>query len=259
MPAAVGFHCPQCVTAAQKRRPVRRTQFGAKATKGQPVVTFTVIGLCVVMYLLQLTTASPALARATGLQLPNITELMAYAPLHTSDEIFQPWRMLTSSVLHSPSSAMHILFNMVALWFVGRVIEPAIGHFRFALLLVLSALGGSVAVLFLTDPLVMTVGASGAVFGLFGALFVLLRATGSQVGGIVALVAINMGISFMVPGISWQGHLGGLITGLLVALVIAKAPRNRRNLWQGLGLSTIALLLILLTAVGAPLVIPRLY
>lgn len=254
--APVGFHCPQCVEEARRRRPVRRTQFGAPVRADQrPLVTWAVIGICAVMYLLQI---APQYLGQAAAQLPDLTNLFAYAPLYTSEHPlvgFEPWRMITSAFLHSPQSAMHILFNMMALWFIGRVLEPSMGRLRYAALLLISAFGGSVAVMYLSDPWTPTVGASGAVFGLFGALFILLRASGGQSGGVIALVGINMVISFLVPNISWQGHLGGLITGLLCALVIAKSPRGKkRPLIQGLGLTAIFALLVVLTAVGVPLV-----
>ena len=251
--APVGFHCPVCVDQARRRRPTQWTQFGAKVGSGMPLVTYAVIIACAVVYALQLIpTYLPG-----GAQVPNVTGLFAYAPAYTSSWFpsFEPWRMLTSSLLHSPSSAVHILFNMLALWFIGRVVEPAIGPLRYGLLLVLSAFGGSVAVLYLSEPLTPTVGASGAVFGLFGALFILLRSSGAQTGGLVALVVANLVIGF-IPGlnISWQGHLGGLLTGVLVALIIAKAPRRHRVLWQTLGISGVGVLLLVLTGIGVPLV-----
>lgn len=251
--APVGFHCPVCVEQARRSRPVQRTQFGAQVGSGTPTITYAVIVACALVYGLQL--ASIHLPGAA--QLPSVTGLFAYAPAHTAswNPDFEPWRMLSSALLHSPSSAVHILFNMLALWFIGRVVEPALGAVRYGALLLLSAFGGSVAVLYLTDPFTPTVGASGAVFGLFGALFILLRSTGAQTGGLFALIAVNLVLSFM-PGlnISWQGHLGGLVTGVLCALVIAKAPRQHRLMWHSAGLGGIAIMLVILTAVGVPLV-----
>lgn len=252
----MGFHCPQCVEEARRRRPTQRTQFGAPVRADErPVVTWTVIGICVLLYALQVL---PQYLGAAGERVPDLTQHFAYAPLHTSEHPLYPvelWRMLTSAVVHSPSNAAHLLFNMVALWFIGRVLEPAVGRWRYIALLVLSALGGSVAVMYLSDPTIPTLGASGAVFGLFGALFILLRASGGQSGGVIVLVGINMLISFTVPNISWQGHLGGLLVGLLCALVIAKIPRGRsRSLLHGLGLGAIFLALVALIAVGIPLV-----
>ncbi|WP_146340695.1 rhomboid family intramembrane serine protease [Nesterenkonia sp. NBAIMH1] len=233
---------------ARRSRPTQRTEFGAPLRPDEkPYLTYGVIGLCVVMYLLQWT------GQTTGL---NITGYLSYAPGHTSQWILEPWRMLTSAVLHSPANIMHIGFNMLALWIVGRVIEPAIGRLRYGALLLLSALGGSVAVQWLTEPHIPTVGASGAVFGLFGALFILMRSSGAETGGVIALVAVNMVLSFAVPNISWQGHLGGLVTGALVALVIARAPRRGRGLVQGAGLAAIAAGLVLLVLIGIPLVNP---
>ncbi|GAA1141056.1 rhomboid family intramembrane serine protease [Nesterenkonia lutea] len=254
----MGYQCVDCLEQArtdwQRRRPTTRSQFGAVIRPGQrPVVTFTVIGLCVILYILQLVS-------------DTVTAALWYAPLQTSSWTFEPWRMLTSALVHSPSNAMHLLFNMFAIWFVGRSIEPALGRLRYIALLSLSALGGSVAVLYLTPALTPTLGASGAVFGLFGALFILMRSTGSQTGGILTLIAINVVISFVIPGISWQGHFGGLLTGALCALLISKTPRarsgdpqkdaRRQGKWQGLGLAGVAVLLVALTALGMQLVDP---
>lgn len=256
--APVGFQCVDCLERArtdwQRRRPTPRSQFGAVIRPGQrPVVTFTVIGLCIAVYALQMFSDA-------------VTASLWYAPLQTSAWAFEPWRMLTSALVHSPSNAMHLLFNMFAIWFVGRALEPALGRARYGALLLLSALGGSVAVLFLTPAMTPTLGASGAVFGLFGALFILMRATGSQTGGILTLIAINVVISFVIPGISWQGHFGGLVTGAICALLLSKVPggrspdaqknARRRSLWQGLGLLGVAILLIALTAVGMQFVNP---
>ncbi len=257
--APVGFHCPSCVQQAAARRPIQRTQFGAAVRADEkPKVTYTVIAICAVMYLLQLATwqHGGAAQRLTGVDLPDVTRLMWFAPMDASAHAvatgtFEPWRMLTSAILHHPQAGVHILFNMLALWFVGRVIEPTIGRARFAALLGLSAFGGSVAVLFLTHPAVPTLGASGAVFGLFGALFILMRATGGETGGIVALIAVNMVVSFIFDGISWQGHLGGLLTGALVAFVIVRAPRRGRTLWHTLGLAGVGVVLLILATIGA--------
>lgn len=255
--APVGFHCPVCMNQAQRSR-AARSRFGAAPGQAQPVVTYAVIAACVVMYALQLISGMQQIPAA--LQVPNVTQHLAYAPLTTSEWYYQVewWRMLTSSLLHSPSSAIHIVFNMIALWFLGRTIEPAIGRWRYGALLLLSAFGGSVAVLYLTSSEVPTVGASGAVFGLFGALFILMRSSGAQTRGLLVLVGANLVIGFL-PGlnISWQGHLGGLITGVLCALVIARVPRGpRRGLWQAVGLGVLACTLLLLTSIGISLVVP---
>lgn len=239
MQAPVGFQCVDCVRQAAQARPSRRTRFGAPVSRtGRPLLTYGLIALCVVMYALQLS-------------VPSVTDATAFAPAAFSEVWFEPWRMLTSSVVHSPTNAMHLAFNMIALWFIGRTLEPALGLWRYGSLLVLSAIGGSTAVLWLTAPQTPTLGASGIVFGLFGALFVLMRSAGGQVGGIAVLLGVNLVFSVVVPNISWQGHLGGLVTGVLCAAVIAYAPKGRRRgLRQGLGLAGVAVLLGILAWTG---------
>jgi membrane associated rhomboid family serine protease len=230
-PAAVGIQCVDCVREGQKSMRMPRTQFGAKVTPdGRPVVTLTIIGICVAVWLLQ--TLSPPVTRA-----------IAFRPDLGAAE---PWRFLTSAFAHSPGSPLHILFNMYALWVLGQYLEPLLGRVRFAILYLASAFGGSVGYLLLATPpplpltqdgvdhsnwLVPVVGASGAVFGLFGALLVLNRHLGRSSGPMIGVLAINAVLGFVVPGIAWQAHLGGLVTGAALAAVItATAPQVRRRL-----------------------------
>lgn len=137
----------------------------------------------------------------------------------------EPYRMLTSAFLHG--SIFHLLLNMYALWIVGSYLEPMLGRWRYLTLYFLSAIGGSVAVV-LASPassaLVITVGASGAVFGLFGALALVLRKVGGNATGILVIIAINVVFTFTVPNISIQGHIGGLIVGLALGAVFAYLP-----------------------------------
>nr|WP_229672255.1 rhomboid family intramembrane serine protease [Citricoccus zhacaiensis] len=188
---------------------------------GQPWVTWTMIGLCVAMYALQWVTSGQRI---------GITEQFFYAGLHTSAEAMEPWRMLTSAFLHSLGNPLHIVLNLYTLWLMGRMLEPVLGWPRFLALYLLSAFGGSVAVLLLSNPYVPVVGASGAVYGLFAALFIVMRRTGGSVTGIAALIGVNLVISFL-PGanISWQGHVGGLVTGAACAAVVAYLPRGQRG------------------------------
>ena len=134
---------------------------------------------------------------------------------------------MTSAFLHY--GVTHLLFNMWALYVVGPPLEATLGRLRFGALYALSALGGAVTV-YLFSPLnAATAGASGAVFGLFGATFVVGKRLNLDVRWVVGLIAINLVITFVIPGISWQGHLGGLVTGAVVAAAYAYAPRERRN------------------------------
>ena len=132
---------------------------------------------------------------------------------------------------------MHILFNMLSLYWVGRAIEPVLGRWRFLTLYLVSALGGSAFIIAwcLIQPseiFVSTVGASGAVFGLFGAVFVLQRLGGSDTTAILTLLGINLVYGFMVSGISWQGHIGGAIAGVGATWVLVRMARPRPGVTQ---------------------------
>ncbi len=244
-PAAVGVQCVDCVKEAGRSVRTGRTVFGgAVARDGRPLVTQVIIAVCVVVYLLQRVE-------------PEVTVRFLYAPVTT---VAEPWRMITVAFLHSPANLFHIIFNMVALWLTGPYLESLLGRARFLALYFLSALGGSVALLLLASPTDTedwvggAVGASGAVFGLFAALFVVNRRLGLETAGIAVLIGINTVIGF-IPGynISWQGHLGGLVTGLLVGAVLAYAPKERRTLYQVAGLVAILVLLLALVLVKVAL------
>lgn len=185
-----------------------------RAASGAPVVTYAFIGACVLAYLASF--ASPAVQQALA-----FTPAVGY---------FQPWRFLTTAFLHS--GLFHIAFNMLALFWVGSALEPLLGRWRFASVYLLSAIGGSLAVLawVLVQPMtlhVATVGASGAVFGLFGAVFVLQKEAGLDTRSVVALLAINLVYGFIASGISWQAHLGGLAAGVCVAWILVRQARPK--------------------------------
>jgi membrane associated rhomboid family serine protease len=141
------------------------------------------------------------------------------------------------------------LFNMYALYITGQFLEPVLGRARFVAMCVLSAIGGSVSVLLLSSPMdqswvVGVVGASGMVFGLFGAMIPVLRRLGGNAAQIIGLIAINAVIGFMVPQISWQGHLGGLVVGLALGYGFAHAPRGRQRLFGWLLPAGVAVILV---------------
>ena len=219
-PAAVGVHCVDCAAEGARRAPVARTALGARVREGRPVVTLTLVGLCVASYVLQLT------ARDLW------TAHLEMAPVVGA---FEPWRLLTAAFLHA-DNLTHIAFNMFALWSVGPTLEHVLGRARFLALYLLAALGGSVAVVWLANPLTVewltpVRGASGAVFGLFGAFVVILRRFDRDASQIYAVLGVNLVIGFVVPGISWQAHLGGFVVGAAVAAGFAYAPRERRRTW----------------------------
>ena len=217
-PAAVGVHCVDCVAEAARTAPDNRTVLGGRVRGGRPVVTLTIIALCVVSYVAQLAVA-------------GWTQRWAFSPYAGA---FEPWRFLTAAFLHSPRQIFHIVLNLVALWMVGPYLEQTLGRARFATLYVLSAIGGSVGAVLLspvTDGWYgAMVGASGAVFGLFGAVLVVLRRLGRDAGPILGIILLNGVIGFVVPGIAWEAHLGGLVGGALLGAAYAYAPRSRRAL-----------------------------
>ena len=169
------------------------------------------IVLSVLGYLLQ--QADPALTARYGL-LPVAVEAGQYE------------RLITAAFLHA--GLLHLVSNMLALYIVGAPLERVLGSGRFAVVYLASALGGSLLALALSPPDVLGVGASGAVFGLFGALVVLRKRVGADARGVGVLIGINLIISFAVPNISWQAHIGGLVTGAAVALLVAGRPPARR-------------------------------
>ncbi|GMA23737.1 rhomboid family intramembrane serine protease [Luteimicrobium album] len=237
-PAAVGIQCVDCVRQGQKATPAPRTVYGARVRSGRPVVTFTLIGICAVSWILQLVTDG------------SWTERWAFAPFIARDE---PWRFLTTAFLHS-TNPLHILFNMYALWVMGQFLEPLLGRARFLTLFLLTAVAGSVGVLLLAGGphdrawYTAAIGASGAVFGLFGAAIPVLRQRGLQATQMVGLIVVNFALGFFIANVAWQAHLGGMIAGLALGAAFAYAPRERRAL---VGWGASALLLVVLVVLAA--------
>lgn len=231
--APVGIQCVDCVAEAQRAVPTERTVLGGRVRRGRPTVTLTLIGTCVALFLL---------SRAV----PTVTRTLIFAPIIGWHE---PYRFLTTAFLHA--NFLHIAVNMYALWIVGPYLEQMLGRWRFLALYLVSALGGSVAVLVLADPQTVAwvtpvVGASGAVFGAFAAILMVLRRTGRDASQILILILINLVLGFVVAGISWQAHLGGLLTGLALGALYAYAPAARRAAVSVLGTVAVAVVLVVL-------------
>ncbi len=232
-PAPVGVQCVDCVRDAARTVRPARTVFGGRTSDGNPVVTKAIIGVCVVVYILQLLR-------------PATTDDLAFVPVVGWHE---PWRALTGAFLHSPSTVLHLGLNMLMLWQIGPYLESLLGRARFLALYLVSAVGGSAGVMLLAAApraILVTaaeaakygawatpvVGASGAVFGLFGALLVLNRHLGRSSTALYAVLGVNIVFGFVYPGISWQAHVGGLVTGVAVAGVIALLGHRERRTWQ---------------------------
>lgn len=221
-----------------------RTAFGGRAGNGSAPITKVLIAACVLMYAVQLLR-------------PATTRDLAFVPIYGWE---QPWRALTAAFLHSPQMPLHLALNMLWLWQIGPYLEGLLGKARFLALYLVSALGGSAAVLLLaTAPRRLltsgeaaayaswgtsVVGASGAVFGLFGALLVLNRRLGRSSAALYAVLAINVVFGFIYPGISWQAHLGGLVAGAAVAGVLAVLAHRDRRSWQWPALGLVVIVLV---------------
>ncbi|MFY9304300.1 MAG: rhomboid family intramembrane serine protease [Rhodoluna sp.] len=206
----------------------------ARLKSDQPRITISLIMINLVIWLLQVIPGS------------SVTTAMFYAPLLT---VLEPWRMLTAGFVHSPDSFWHILINIYSIYIFGRIIEPMLGRSRFLALYLISIFGGSAAVLWLSEPVIPVVGASGAFFGLMGAYLIMLRAIGDNSGLLVGLIAVNLAFGFIVPGISWQGHLGGLLAGMAVTAVYART-RYKSGLAQKIQVLGVVGLIVLITVAG---------
>ena len=157
------------------------------------------------------------------------------------------WQLLTSAFVHV--QVLHLAFNMLALLIIGTQVEKALGRSLFLGVYTVSAITSAALVMLLTDTASMTLGASGAIFGLMGVLLVIVWKNHGDVRGVLIWLGINVAYTFLGgSGISWQGHLGGLLGGLLVGLVIVYAPRVNRQRWQWLGFAAIALVALLAIA-----------
>jgi membrane associated rhomboid family serine protease len=217
-PTPVGMRCPEC---ANQRTKVVRNPSGAPQSNfmGAPA-TYVLIAINVVAYLIEISSGGGGFSIGIGNSV--IGDFGLAAPFVAEGEWY---RMVTAGFLHA--SLFHIGFNMLLLFMLGRLLEPSLGTPRFLVLYFASLLCGSLGAL-LMDPNALTVGASGAVFGLFGAGFLLARERGmnSLAGELGLLIVINLVFSFTVSGISAGGHLGGLAGGSACAAVIIAGARG---------------------------------
>jgi membrane associated rhomboid family serine protease len=231
----VGMRCPEC---SKQKTQVRRLQ----TTSDRPVVTVGIIVICVLVYFGMSSTGGGPFSGPSG---RYIRDYALNGPAVGAGEW---WRLITSGFMHG--GPIHIAFNMYILWFLGNMLEPSLGPWRFGALYMASLLAGSMGALLL-DPEAFTVGASGAVFGLMGAAFVLSRARGidPMASGIGPMIILNLGIGFIIPNISIGGHIGGLVGGALAAFLMDQASERRR----GIALPMLAALVVGLLAVAGSL------
>jgi membrane associated rhomboid family serine protease len=250
--AAVGFQCPDCVREGARQTRQARAPYGGRLRGGPPVVTLTLIGINLAVFLLIQATGGRQSRLLTELGLMPTggafvgTDGVPYLAEGVSNGA--PWQLLTSMFTHL--AVWHIFFNLMALYILGPQLEQMLGRARYLLLYLMSGLVGSVAVYWLAAPSSMTIGASGAIFGLMGALLVVARKIGADTSGLLALIGINTVITVLgAQYISWQGHLGGLVGGLVLGAALVYAPRTGRTAWQALWVSVVAVALLVLTVV----------
>ncbi len=191
------------------------------------MITRVLIVLNAVAFLWELSVAGPGMLTGSGTGVQWVLEdaaLIPAAALHGG----QWWRIVTGAFLHG--GLLHIGVNMLSLWFLGRFIEFALGSPRMLLVYMLSLVASGLGVVYFSDPMVATVGASGAIFGLFGALFAIgfkLGKPGMElVRANTGILVLNLIITFTVPAISWQAHVAGLLAGFAITYAIYYPPRR---------------------------------
>ena len=202
----VGMRCPDC---ARQKTPTRSLQSMAV----EPIATYVMIALNVAVFV----------GARSSVQAQS--DLILFGPAVADGDY---WRLLTSGFLHV--ELMHIALNMLSLFWLGRMIEPALGHARFVAIYFVALLGGSLGVMILS-PDEATLGASGAIYGLLGAAIVMARNRQISLiqSGLIPILAINFVLTISLPGISLGGHLGGLIGGLVATFVVEQLSMRRRN------------------------------
>lgn len=243
VPASVGFQCPECVREGKRSVRPTVTMYGGRGGGGE--ITRALVVINVVIYLLTAINAGSLLNPDPN---ASIYSDFALRPAFVAHGDW--WRLFSAMFLHY--NLFHIAFNMWALVVIGLPLEGMLGRVRFVAVYLLSGLGGSVLSFALGPVGESAAGASGAIFGLFGAFFIVLRRRNLQTGGIAAVIAVNLILSFTFANIDWRGHVGGLVVGGVAGLVIAYAPSSAvRDRIQAAGCVAIAIVVAAAGVLGS--------
>jgi membrane associated rhomboid family serine protease len=204
--ASIGYQCPSCASdSTPVIKGINRNRF-IPSQKNTQVTKFLSISLIVIFLFQEL----------TGTLL--VKSFALFAPLVTSGEW---WRLLTAGFLHG--SIIHLLFNVYILWVLGSQLENIVGKAKFIIIYFGSLLGGSLASYLFSPFGSYSIGASGAIFGLMGAMLVVGRKRNLDISQITTLVVMNVVIGFVISGIDWRAHLGGLAAGAFITWVLINA------------------------------------
>ncbi len=264
--AAVGFQCPDCVKEGAKSTRAARAAYGGSRSADPRLTSIVLMALNGLVWVAIL---------ATGWTKSTLTDRLALLPTGKCSSVDEPgsfypqldferlcsraadgrwfpgvsdgayWQLVSSMFSHV--ELWHIGFNMLVLYILGPQLEGVLGRARFLALYLVSGLVGSVFVYWFSGENTTTLGASGAIFGLLGALLVVTYKVRGNVQGIVGWLAINAVFTLLFPGISWQGHLGGFLGGVLVTAILVYAPKDRRQLLQVAGLALVMVVLVAAT------------
>ena len=233
--AAVGYQCPECVQAGRLQTRPARTVFGGSLTR-DGAASYAIIAVCVGLYLLVAWMGAFGGLSRWGMQ----PVLIAMAG--------QWYRLVSSMFLHV--GLLHLGFNMYVLYLLGPPLERLLGHARFLTLFLVAGLGGSVASYAFSPLGTLSVGASGAIFGLMAAWIVVARRMHQDATQVLVLLGLNVVLGFVLPSVDWRAHLGGAVTGAVLALVLttARGPQARSRLPQQV--AAVVLILVVLAAVA---------
>ncbi len=262
-PGAVGFQCPECVSRGRRETRQGRLPYGGTPVRDPRATSIALIAINVLVWLAVALTGRQASSVFDALAL--LPEGMCrYGAEHFLPGVGQdacvgmgthwapgvatgaPWQVLTSGFTHE--GIMHLGFNMFVVWMLGPQLEQILGRVRFLAVYLVSLLGGSAAVMVLSNPTSQTIGASGAIYGLLGAVLLLALRHQGDVKQILLWLGLNVAMTFVVPGISWQGHFGGLAAGLAVTAALVFAPKQARARWQWLAVAVVVAALVAVIA-----------